>query len=188
MLGLDKKAVDKLRALRKSEDLSDGHRRIVAEMLEKYADPAWHFFTSAQRRLVDDIYETYLEPPDRKDILLLELMDEHLEDPNCSDYEKERILGILSRNGRAPKKFPPWDMKFLKELGKSLVERVRQAKVRAELESALEEGRVRPGSEDFCRSIISQFDERRRWSPIQMEHAEKILAGNLDPGDGMEFS
>jgi hypothetical protein len=181
MLGLDKKAVEKLRKLRELEALSEAHRAIVSSMLEKYSDPDWHFFTSAQRRLVDDIAEIYLEPPSARDMETLRAMDEAAEDENASPYERNRVLEILAKNGRAPRAFSKWDEKFVKDLLRDLRTRARQAGVRAALEVALDEGRVRPGSEEFCRSIIRQFDDRRRWSPIQMEHAEKILAGNADP-------
>ncbi len=183
MIGLDKRAVEKLRKLRDLGTLSEPHLRLVLSMLEKYADPEWHFFTSAQRNMIDDINAIYLEPPSRKDLEMLAFMDVAIESENTSDYEKGRLRDILERNGRVPKKFAPWETKYVKEMGGSLKDRARQAAVMERLRSALDAGDVREGSEEFCRSIISQFEERRRWSPIQMEHAEKILAGNADPGD-----
>ena len=47
----------------------------------------------------------------------------------------------------------------------------------------MNEGKTPPRAEEFCLSIISQFDEKKRWSTVQMEHAEKILAGNADPDE-----
>lgn len=178
MLGLDKDALEKLRDLERRDDLSETHGTIVSSMLEAYADPSWHFFTSAQRNLIGSIHDYYLAPPDRKDRETLAFMDSAADDPNISEYERGRIASILGQRGRVPKRFSPYEAAFLKRLRKDLEERARQQDVRQRLEAALDGGEVRRGAEDFCRSIIAQFDERRRWSPIQMEHAEKILAGN----------
>lgn len=183
MLGLDKKAIEKLKKLRDLGTLSEPHLRLVLSMLEKYADPEWHFFTSEQRNLVDEIASLYLEPPDRRELATLKAMDEAIEGPNTNDYEKRRLREILEKNGRRPAAFAPWEEKYVKDISGELKDRARQAAVMERLKVALDNGDVREGSEEFCRSIISQFEDRRRWSKIQMEHAEKILAGNADPGD-----
>lgn len=183
MLGLDKKAVEKLNELRARDDLSERDRELVSSMIGAYSNPEWHFFTSAQRKLIGTLHDTYCQPPDRKDRQVLEFMDAAIEDPNISGYERDRINSILSAKGRVPKKFSPYDDKFLRKLRASLEERARQQEVRNRLQEMLDAGEVRRGAEEFCESIIAQFDERRQWSAIQMEHAEKIVAGNRDPGE-----
>jgi hypothetical protein len=183
MLGLDKKCIEMLRRLRDMDAMSEPHRILVMDMLEKYSDPTWHFFTSSQRRLIKDLHAMYAEPPSRADRELLAGMDEALCGPNTSEYERGKLQELFDRHGRNPKMFPPWGLQMVKDLFRDLKTRGKQADVRRRLEEALDAGQVRLGAEDFCRSIIQQFDERRRWSPVQMEHAEKILRHNEDPGD-----
>jgi hypothetical protein len=185
MLGLDKKSLRKLERMLRLPDgqLSEAHQRILSSMDEWYKNPQFKFFTSSQRRMIDDVATIYLEPPTRKELLFLESMDLATTDEYANDREKEIGLSILGRNGRNIKAFTKKELKFFREMLDRLKERRRQKEVRDRLEAALDAGEVRLGSENFCGSIIRQFDERKQWSPIQMEHAEKILAGNEDPED-----
>lgn len=185
MIGLDKKS---LRKLEKLEGLADGvvserDRQILINLGEWYRNPEFRFYTSAQRRMLDDLETRYLTPPTRKELLFLEAAEASTEDEYSSDMDKEIGLSIFGRNGKNIKAFSDKEIKFFTKLLKNLAERRRQKEVRDLLEKAVEAGEVRFGSERFCESIIRQFDERKSWSPIQMEHAEKILAGNTDPDD-----
>jgi hypothetical protein len=186
MLGLDKKA---LRKLEKLEGLPEGHvggrhSTILASLGEWYRNPEFRFFTSSQRRMVDEIHSIYMDPPSRKENILLDLAEENAKDELASESEKEITLSILGRHGRNIRAFSKKELAFIKGLSKKIVERQKQKKVREELEGAADRGEIRSGAESFCRSIIRQFDERKQWTAIQMEHAEKILAGNEDPLDG----
>ena len=57
-------------------------------------------------------------------------MDDAMDDPNLSQYENNRMLEILSRHGRVPKQFPPWDLKFVKDLMRDIGGRNKQLQVR----------------------------------------------------------
>ena len=78
----------------------------------------------------------------------------------------------------------PKQARFLRDLSRRIAERLRQKETRDALQVALDNGQVRMGAESFCVSIISAFDQRKSWTAVQMEHAEKILMGNTDPDDG----
>jgi len=183
VLGLDVKALRKLELLEGREDLSDNHRTIVTNLRNWYTDPAKHFFTSSQRRMIKNMHAIYIKPLTRAERLDAEIAQEAADHPFITDSERETCLSILGNRGANPRAWSPKQAKFLRDLSRRIAERTRQKKVRDDLEAALQANEVRPRAIPFCESIIAKFDERRQWTPVQMEHAEKILAGNEDPTD-----
>ena len=187
MLGLDRKALRKLRGLIASPDVPDDERVFLQTIFERYANPEWHFFTSKERKLIEEKYEQHLEPPSPGVLAagrrMVVRMERILEEDGPSEYWKEKIRAVLGDSGGNIKMFPPWTRRVVKELENQAQLYQEQSGIRQRLERAVDAGEVRQGSEEFCRSIIEKFDQSKKWSAVQQEHAEKILAGNRDPGD-----
>jgi hypothetical protein len=185
MIGLDKKALrllEELEALDASI-LSEFHANVIKSMRERYLNPETTFFTSAQRNLIRDIHTIYLKPLSTSDKVELEAAKAISHHPLATDREKEISLSILGQSGDNPRTWSPKQRAFVRGVARGLRERERQRRVRDDLELALNNNEIHEKAQPFCRSIIEKFDERKQWSVVQMEHAEKILSGNVDPED-----
>ena len=182
MIGLDVKAKRKLVEL-ESVEVSDFHNTILTNLRNWYLNPETTFYTSAQRKQIDQIYDTYFKPMTFKEKYELDAVQFMADSPYLTDDEREIVLSILGKSGDNPRAWSPKQGKFLRKMCKAVGTRMKQKIVRDDLETAMGEGKISPRAEEFCTSIISFFDEHNQWTDVQMEHAEKILGGNQDPDE-----
>ena len=182
MIGLDVKAKRKLVDL-EGVEVSDFHNTVLTNLRNWYLDPEHTFYTSAQRKQIDEIHMTYLKPLTFKERYELDAVQFTVESPYLQDSEREICLSILGKSGDNPRAWSPKQGKFLRKMCKAVGTRMKQKIVRDNLELAMTEGSLPPRSVEFCSSIIGFFDSHNQWTDVQMEHAEKILAGNEDPDE-----
>lgn len=183
MLGLDKKCIKKLDALDGRQGLSDAHVGLVASLCEWYRSDGTHFFTSAQRNLIDKIYDLYVTPLTHKELIQLEFLKSIGENELASDWERQFASSMLAQHGDNPRAWAPQQAKKVKDIIQRLAERKRQKAICVKLDIAIQEGTIPAGAERFCRDVVRYFEVNGEWTVIQKEHVEKILNGNLDPED-----
>lgn len=186
MIGLDKKAVRKLEKLDGLESLSARDMELVAGLCEWYRSDETHFWTTGQRKLIDSLYALYVAPLTHKELVQMEIVKGLGEDPVASDWEREFARSLIAQYGHNPRAWSDSQTRKVKDICERLGRRRKQAAVRDRLDAALEADTIPAGARRFCFDIVRAFDTRKQWSDVQMEHAEKILAGNRDPEDGEE--
>jgi hypothetical protein len=185
MQGWDKKAKQTLEGLLTRGDLQSGDERIAKSLLDRYADHETAFFTSKQRGLIEDLrarYEDGAIPKENGRYVgaLVNLLEQGI--PN--DHDVEIINSLLNWGGRAAARpFSAGQKKLAKDLCSKYVGHAAQKIIYDKLQNMLEQDLIHERSIPFVNSILDQFFEKKFWTEIQTEHAEKIANYGFDPDD-----
>ncbi len=194
MLGLDKKAVGMIGALRETTGVKDGELSILNDMWNRYHEHDTHFFTKAQRELIKSIYRRYFSTDGKRleSGMAWSAADKKMREELRNCVEKK---AVSKSDIEWAQTMLDWclstDSDHITGGRRESIQRILKAaklvpiqtRLYNQLKEKFESGGISTGSPPFSEKMLLNFERFGSWTPTQQEHVEKIINDNLDPGE-----